>query len=1384
MKPAFDVHFGSPSREVKDWRDLPQDNTPDDDEELATTPPDVIALLGFDPKEFSKANPYHDPKTGEFTDAPGGAGSGETQFADEGPTIAHGTLSDAAKEGFAAYSDFNDFKMINAALRAGEVVRMAGHLDTIHGLDDFTQSAEITKPGTVYRLVPGIPAKFAVRGKTFTDYGYTSTGADLQALLDNRPDKSKPYAIMAIKLPKGAKVGPGFAHASEEMKSEKEILLPREGRFTYKGPQAGGPEGKNLHVFTYKPAKVSKANPYHDELGRFTDAGGAGSGSVEDLQSQVKGVKDLAGEARVAMAGVEVDGNYEPRGFDGDRRLTDSEKELLSGYVRSDKPPTGETGALLDELASRGPALPQDAAFYRGIAVPQATLDDWAGKLDSGEPAHLDNMNPASMTPFRAAAREVVNTRARRSGSPVAIVKIVVPKGTRLGALDGTPYGAFGMPEYILHSGSSVQLISHTPPSRSNKAHHFVGVLVKDGNVGKYNPFHDPQTGEFTSGDGGGTSISSGFDNQGGGGSSSPVNAKTKYLTLDFSHPEGPVVETKGEALSHVGEEGDKSSTEGSSAVLWRGKVYVAGSHADGIEMILNLTTKTEAAREKLTERLDAELNDANLGRIMQGKFVSYIQRPDLGVGTPDMSIPGYRKYLRLYRKYNPNHDPETGQFTSGSGGSASEGNGGGGAAREGWPKEDNGKAKTGDEIIVYRLGSEKGGLVGRNAGNLNAVAAHILQATDNEQTDTAYGDTITAYRVKLGTDPGEYVSHGGRYGSQGGSGGSVGRQINHWANGEKGILYSFGGKGYQAEKLGAVKLKDVAARVKEKHGHENLGMAGTLEIRDALKEEFAGVSKFNPNHDPETGEFSSGDSGSSGGEDQGGGGGDTVSLDNWTAKKTPEEIDTLRGSTELTSEMIGAINAYASGSAETNDALRDAGGLDRARPPPRIASFGPEVSERWAKSVETLDKAIANHPVQEDLYVYRGMSAEDAKDLEEKGSVTNPGFTSTTFSQSQARKFSTGLTGLTREKRSGRVIRIRIPKGYNALPLGTLGFRPQEQEVILPRNTKFAVKRLGNTIYLDVVGQDKATKFNPNHDPETGEFSSGEGDESTSTPAPKPSALDQFKTKLPKMSATVLQTAHDKESATGSKITDEMINAGRGTEKPTETRTKTDDLSLRYQAHADRWRAINDEMDARRKYHGSLKPIKKTNPYHDELGRFTTADGATGGGETSTPVPAAETVSSRAEGGASIKQYVELIDSMHQGRPSPARMLLEHGRVFETDASSFVGGGKPQQCYMNATKAVWADPSLTYVEGFVAVHGVPIAHAWTTDSTGKVRDVTLGPGSERMVTGYYGVPFKTSFLTSHLLKTKTYGILTGDDNPKSVQRLLATDPAVSVAKV
>lgn len=48
-----DIYFGGVEKPLPNWRDFSDDDDADD-VELENTPQDVIAVLGFDPKDFSE----------------------------------------------------------------------------------------------------------------------------------------------------------------------------------------------------------------------------------------------------------------------------------------------------------------------------------------------------------------------------------------------------------------------------------------------------------------------------------------------------------------------------------------------------------------------------------------------------------------------------------------------------------------------------------------------------------------------------------------------------------------------------------------------------------------------------------------------------------------------------------------------------------------------------------------------------------------------------------------------------------------------------------------------------------------------------------------------------------------------------------------------------------------------------------------------------------------------------------------------------------------------------------------------------------------------------------------------------------------------------------
>lgn len=131
----------------------------------------------------------------------------------------------------------------------------------------------------------------------------------------------------------------------------------------------------------------------------------------------------------------------------------------------------------------------------------------------------------------------------------------------------------------------------------------------------------------------------------------------------------------------------------------------------------------------------------------------------------------------------------------------------------------------------------------------------------------------------------------------------------------------------------------------------------------------------------------------------------------------------------------------------------------------------------------------------------------------------------------------------------------------------------------------------------------------------------------------------------------------------------------------------------------------------------------------------------------------------------SSLQTYIDTVATQF----NHAGMLWykAYGKQYEIDGETFIGG-TPQQCYKNAFLAGLENPDLTYVEGFMAVHGVPIHHAWLVTKDGKVRDYTLGPESfpkkdpASIVTEYFGVPMQRKFVDKQTLKNGVYGLTAG----------------------
>jgi hypothetical protein len=123
------------------------------------------------------------------------------------------------------------------------------------------------------------------------------------------------------------------------------------------------------------------------------------------------------------------------------------------------------------------------------------------------------------------------------------------------------------------------------------------------------------------------------------------------------------------------------------------------------------------------------------------------------------------------------------------------------------------------------------------------------------------------------------------------------------------------------------------------------------------------------------------------------------------------------------------------------------------------------------------------------------------------------------------------------------------------------------------------------------------------------------------------------------------------------------------------------------------------------------------------------------------------------------LREYLEAIDRHFPGN-APTAFLLKHGRDYPIGPHSYALPRMVQkQCYQNATLLTLDFPHLTYVEGKISCHGVPLDHAWCIDEEGVVVDPTID-NSDGHITDYFGVPFRTDYLHRAVTRNRVYGLL------------------------
>jgi len=102
-------------------------------------------------------------------------------------------------------------------------------------------------------------------------------------------------------------------------------------------------------------------------------------------------------------------------------------------------------------------------------------------------------------------------------------------------------------------------------------------------------------------------------------------------------------------------------------------------------------------------------------------------------------------------------------------------------------------------------------------------------------------------------------------------------------------------------------------------------------------------------------------------------------------------------------------------------------------------------------------------------------------------------------------------------------------------------------------------------------------------------------------------------------------------------------------------------------------------------------------------------------------------------------------------------KLVAENGFEFKgSPLPDYIKQRTPKECFANALHLA-LETGLTYVEGYISVHAVPIHHAWCVDEHGTVIDPTVVNPEDRE---YFGIPMDIDFVMHHCLASGYYGIL------------------------
>lgn len=133
------------------------------------------------------------------------------------------------------------------------------------------------------------------------------------------------------------------------------------------------------------------------------------------------------------------------------------------------------------------------------------------------------------------------------------------------------------------------------------------------------------------------------------------------------------------------------------------------------------------------------------------------------------------------------------------------------------------------------------------------------------------------------------------------------------------------------------------------------------------------------------------------------------------------------------------------------------------------------------------------------------------------------------------------------------------------------------------------------------------------------------------------------------------------------------------------------------------------------------------------------------------------------------IKEIKHYLGGMSILGSAHADLLLKYGKAYHITPKTLEGKrGTESMCYMNAFKLADSNPNLIYVEGYVHIGFIAIEHAWCVDKKDNAIDPTLKKSSPAIMNpkGYFGIPFKHSYLIKTALDTGMYGIISHTNLP------------------